>query len=246
MAGPFAPFDIASTALFSFQTSGKRLGDPWFGQQNYFVMDVTMTEEHSSDIQVTEHPVENGSDITDNARPKPDMLTVEGFISETPIGAFWGNYDPSNEGGTITTAGYQFPNQVGGDPIPGLGRAQAAFDLLRRLKDDSEPISITTQLHYYPTMLIESLRFPRDTGIGDSLKVSIKFRAVRFVTSETTQITVSSTNAQGRVKKGAQAAKKLDPADVTSKLRAGSNSVGITDGATADQPKAGLHNILKP
>lgn len=216
MPGPFGTFDIASTALFSFQTSGKRLGDPWFGQQNYFVMDVTMTEEHSSDIQVTEHPVESGSDVTDNARPKPDMLTVEGFISETPIGEFWGRYDSNNP--PVTTAGYQFLNQVGGDPLPGLGRAQAAFDLLRRLKDESEPIAITTQLHYYPTMLIESIRFPRDTTIGDSLKVSIKFRAVRFVTSETTQITVSSVNAQGTVKRGAHVAKKLSDAERQSKL----------------------------
>ncbi len=241
----FNAFDIASTALFSFQTSGKRLGDPWFGQQGFFVTDCTMTEEHSSEIQVTEHPVEDGSDVTDNARPKPDMLSIEGFISETPFGTFWGNYDPAN-GGAETTQGYQFPNQVGGDPLPPLGRAQAAFDLLRRLKDESEPISVTTALHYYPTMLIESLRFPRDVEIGDSLKISIRFKAVRFVTSEVALITVSSTNSQGKFKKGTVAAKKIDPADVTSKLRSTSNKFGTTNTDTVDQPKKGLSNILKP
>lgn len=208
----FSTFDIASTALFSLQTSGKRLGDPWNGQQSFFIMDVSITEEHSSDIQVTEHPVEFGADVTDNARPKPDTLTVEGFISNTPFGEFWGNYDPETQ---ATTKGYQFPMEAV-DNQAGPGRSQAAFDLLRKLKDDSTPLSITTALHYYPTMLIESLRFPRDAQTGDSLRVTLKLKSVRFVTSETTQITVAATNAQGKIKKGPQTSKPIPDGPIKS------------------------------
>jgi hypothetical protein len=183
-------------------------------------MDLSMTEDHSSDIQVTEHPVEVGSDVTDNARPKPDMLTVEGFISETPFdgtGApYWGNYDPSRP--FDTTKGFSFPRPEMGDDFLPLGRAKAAFDLLRLLKDNSTPLSITTSLHYYPTMLIENLHFPRDPQIGDSLKISIKFRAVRFVNSDTAKVSVKSARDQGKAKKGPKPAKKVADADRQSEL----------------------------
>ena len=50
-------------------------------------IDCTVTERHTSTATVTEHPVESGSNITDHIRPEPVQLSVNGIITNTPIGA---------------------------------------------------------------------------------------------------------------------------------------------------------------
>ena len=50
-------------------------------------IDCTVTETHTSTATVTEHPVESGSNITDHIRPEPVQLSVNGIITNTPIGA---------------------------------------------------------------------------------------------------------------------------------------------------------------
>lgn len=47
--------------------------------------DVVSQETHESLLDITEHPVEKGSDITDHARPKEPILNVEGYISNKPL-----------------------------------------------------------------------------------------------------------------------------------------------------------------
>lgn len=47
--------------------------------------DATLSEQHTSSAQVTEHPVETGANITDHVRPMLDKVQLEGFITNTPI-----------------------------------------------------------------------------------------------------------------------------------------------------------------
>ena len=47
--------------------------------------DTVDTEDHTLDNDVTEFPVEQGPDITDNIRVKPRVLSVKGYISDTPL-----------------------------------------------------------------------------------------------------------------------------------------------------------------
>lgn len=55
------------------------------GQTYYITLDVASKLQHTSTNQVTDHPVETGANISDHVRPDPDVLTVEGVISNTPI-----------------------------------------------------------------------------------------------------------------------------------------------------------------
>jgi len=50
--------------------------------------DVVTNETHEALMTITEHPVEEGTDVVDNARPKPMKLTIEGFVSNKPL---WSN-----------------------------------------------------------------------------------------------------------------------------------------------------------
>jgi hypothetical protein len=51
------------------------------------LLDASPSRQHTVSAQVTEHPVERGAPATDYIRPMPRRLTVEGFITNTPIGA---------------------------------------------------------------------------------------------------------------------------------------------------------------
>ena len=47
--------------------------------------DAVLSEEHERDAEVTDHSVEQGVAITDHVRPEPDRLTLEVFVSNTPV-----------------------------------------------------------------------------------------------------------------------------------------------------------------
>lgn len=47
--------------------------------------DAVSNETHESILNITMHPVEEGGDITDNARLEPRKLSVEGYVSNKPL-----------------------------------------------------------------------------------------------------------------------------------------------------------------
>lgn len=55
------------------------------GQTFFITLDVAAKVQHTSTNQVTDHPVEIGSNVSDHIRPDPNVLTIEGVISNTPI-----------------------------------------------------------------------------------------------------------------------------------------------------------------
>lgn len=48
-------------------------------------LDATVKEDFSAPIEPTTHPVENGPDITDHVILRPQKLSIEGIISDTPF-----------------------------------------------------------------------------------------------------------------------------------------------------------------
>lgn len=50
-------------------------------------VDASIEETHVSSALVTDHAVEEGSNITDNVRPENDQITIEMMISNTPVSA---------------------------------------------------------------------------------------------------------------------------------------------------------------
>lgn len=52
--------------------------------------DVVTTETHESLLAITDHPVEEGNDVVDNARPSAPRVTVVGYVSNKPL---WSNPD---------------------------------------------------------------------------------------------------------------------------------------------------------
>lgn len=64
------------------------------GQTFSVSLDASLHEQHTGTATITDHPVELGSNIADHIRPDPDMLTIEGVVSNQPL------YLPSDHAGS--------------------------------------------------------------------------------------------------------------------------------------------------
>lgn len=193
IANPSTP-SLAAVPLvptvFTFYTSGPR--QPWTGDLSVLALDCAISETHEAENQVTEHPVEQGSDVTDNSRPKPRTLKLDGFISGVPLG------NPADPGDPFFGAGQTYAPGQG-------GRAKAAFDLLNSLRDNSTIFDVVTELHEYPNMTIRHLTFPREAVTGDSLRFTADLTAVVIVNSQTVAAPTTTVSTGGKVSGGSQA-----------------------------------------
>jgi hypothetical protein len=48
-------------------------------------VDVSLDETHAAGAEVSEHPVEQGSNIADHIRPTPRVITIEGLVTNHPL-----------------------------------------------------------------------------------------------------------------------------------------------------------------
>ena len=138
------------------------------------VLDATTTETHTGTAQVTDHPVEDGADISDHIIQQPDQIDIVGIVTNTPIGIVEriGNILAGAEsGGPAGAASAAF------DPE----RAEDAYNVLRELKDTGTLVTITTKLRTYENMAITRVSVSRDARTGDAVPLAISAREVRTV-----------------------------------------------------------------
>jgi len=145
------------------------------GQIGEIVLDATISENHSYENIVTSHPIEDGSEISDHVISRPERLTMNGFITNSPVN-FLG---------------------VALNLIRGIGRnrTEVAFDELLKISQgkydpitgvrERELITIVSTLKVYTDMVMISITFPRDRTSGDSLRFTAEFQKLTKVTSET-------------------------------------------------------------
>lgn len=70
----------------------------WF----YLDFDLTLSETHELAADITDHPVEEGADITDNSRPQPRKFSCEVFITNTPVDQLGGYHAPDGVKQNVT------------------------------------------------------------------------------------------------------------------------------------------------
>jgi hypothetical protein len=128
-----------------------------------FQLDCTISEEHQFNNNVTQFPVESGVAISDHILNQPIKLTMDGFVTNSPI------VELSNA------------KQVGNSREEISNRTELAFDFLMRLWRRREPVTVVTPTRQYENMALSSLKIPRSAEIGDSFKFSAEFQEIRIV-----------------------------------------------------------------
>lgn len=125
-------------------------------------LDCSVSERHSARVEVTRHPIEDGAQPSDHARELPDVLTIDGILSNAPLGP------------------RRISRGVRGAGAPGY--AQEAFGRLMKLKRDRRLVVVVTAHRAYERMMLTALDVPRDARVGDAIRFSATFEEVRVVT----------------------------------------------------------------
>lgn len=154
-------------------------------------LDAAVREEHVATARVTESPVESGSKISDHVYLEPETLNIDGVITDSPV--YLHPNSASEDDGLLTV------------PLASSGsRAIDAFEALRRLLANRQPITVVTGLHVYSNMVLTSVNVPREPESGLALRFSCELRQVLIVRSQTVPPNKAT------AKKKTKAAKKAD------------------------------------
>lgn len=133
--------------------------------QSGIVIDATVSEEHMSSCDVSDNPIEGGADVADHVQMKPAQLTIEGVISDTPLGyAIIGNIQ--NLVRSITTL------------FGASSRSQDAFDAMIELQKSRQPFTVITSLKRYTNMILVELSVPRTAQTGGAIHFRATMREV--------------------------------------------------------------------
>jgi hypothetical protein len=126
-------------------------------------LDVSADELHNAENDVSEYPVEEGSSISDNSRPKPRTLSISGFVTSAPL---------SNA--AYTTA-------------PGLKklRGKTAWSQLDIWRKAGTRLTVRTTFYAYVDVIIQSIAVPRNVKNSNGVELTISLRQVFTTASKT-------------------------------------------------------------
>lgn len=162
---------------------------------NVLTIDATIEETHTSTIDITDFPIEDGSVISDHFILRPKELSIEGIITNSPL-------TPYSQITGILSSGIVAASSKIGVPIiggllgAGLGasiggllatssnRAKDAFHFLQQLQEQRQLFDVVTGIKVYKNMCLTSLTVPRRADTGQSIRFSATLREVNVVSSE--------------------------------------------------------------
>ncbi len=125
--------------------------------------DASISEIHSDEVEITDHPVEVGSDVSDHIRKLPVTLELNGVVTNNPL---------------VFLASFFAKSPKKNDLLPTQDRVGAAYDELRRIQDNGEQVDVATSLRDYTNMVIQSLSISRDANTGNILDATITLREI--------------------------------------------------------------------
>lgn len=147
--------------------------------------DASVSETHSRECQLTDHPVEDGVTITDHIRRTPEKIDVTGIVTNHPI---------------IFLASLQAVSPLTNDLSPVTDRAELAYAELRESMDRGDLMTVVTSLREYENMAITSMSVTRDAPNGNVLNCTLSLREVVVAKTETVAAPVPAKAAQKKAK----------------------------------------------
>ncbi|MBA3841174.1 MAG: hypothetical protein H0X39_00885 [Actinobacteria bacterium] len=152
-----------------------------------YQIDASISESHQFESTVTEFPVEQGSAISDNIVPKSIMVTIEGIVSDTPIGpiATLRNQQAASSDFLPFSDPKAALEAVKGSTFMPSVDARTA---LLAIRDARQPITISTSIRTYENMALQTLEIPVDASTGAAFRFSATFKQIIIVTNVRTTI----------------------------------------------------------
>lgn len=195
-------------------------------------IDSCLEESHSLTNTVTDHPVEEGFNVSDHSRPNPDLVTLRCFVSNTPLSAEQ-RTRAVRQGDVDFRTSSESGVQIGATD----GRGANAYLKLLKLRNEGTLVEVVTTLKTYGTtategMMIESLTIPRSKDNFDGLEFSINLKQVRIVKNRrTTDRKQKEKNTRKEKKDGQKTTEKKDTRSQLAKEADGDGLVNKVKGA---------------
>ena len=195
-----------------------------FGKQDGTIADIVMDAvvQESYDLQsdVTDHPVEPGFSITDlankkqvnsisdNVRKKPDTITINAIISNTPVSPL--GIQLIKGLGNVSNSLSQKNSFLDAFKTVQAGPSKEAFDKLNDIMDQGQIVKVVTSLKTYDSMVIQSLSINRTATTSQALVFTAVCKQIRLVQSLTVPAPEipKSTSGQKKQSKGSQPTKE--------------------------------------
>lgn len=166
------------------------------------IFDAVVSEDHTSEVDITQHKVERGVTISDHKEKKPKQLTISAAFSNSPFESLKGN---------VLSAS-------------GVARIQGAWEELKSIQEGEDLVEIQTGLELYRNMAIKSLSVSQDASTANALLFSATLIEVRFVGTRTLQTPIEILKS-GETKD--RAASKVDRGPVAPKPGPQGSSLAI-------------------
>lgn len=148
-------------------------------------MDATISEDHSEQTRITSNPVEFGPDISDHVIIEPAELTVVGVVSDTPLGL-----------AALDALTDSIADVFGGEISNGGTRSQQAYEAMLQLKNNREPIVVSTKLKEYQNMVVSGVNTFQDKSSSHVANMRISFKEVIITESEFIEVSKEDVNSE--------------------------------------------------
>ena len=145
------------------------------------VADATVEETHTDELEITEHPIDQGASITDHAFMRPREVVIKfGFSNST------------GTGGAYSNAGLPtLPSVLAGS---GARQIDEIYQQLLGMQATRQLLNVYTARRKYANMLIKSLRVSTNKETENVLMVEALFRQVILVSTQVVTVPAAAAN----------------------------------------------------
>ena len=154
----------------------------------------TIEEHHTDNLEITEHPIQLGSNISDHAFMHPSEITIKMGFSNSPsnsgminaaLGAAAASFPVVNAIGNIAEIGANVQSAItGANP----DQVNAIYASLLALQSNRVLVSIFSGRRVYHNMLIRALNVLNDNKSENALFVTVDCRQVIIVNTQSVQL----------------------------------------------------------
>lgn len=175
--------------------------------------DAVLSETHARESPATVFPLEDGACISDHVLVAPFELTIQGVITDTPVG----------DKASLVTEGIATALSALMPPLAvfeagaayrlqkvhqgSASRSATAFEALLRIQAGDptarppvppKPFDVVTKLRRYPSMMMRSLSVPRDAGTSNAIVFQAALTQMLVVQPQTVAVQVLPLGASQR------------------------------------------------
>jgi hypothetical protein len=177
---------INNSLVKTFGDSGTKVLNIASLANGYVAFDAVTRQSHGFSNVVSQHPIEDGSKITDHIQNLPQVYSMDVIFSDTPVGLL-GNAGAAAGLGGLSGGMTTFQGGLG--PLAGLAStftkqlslSMQAYNVLYAIWKSKNLLTITTAWQTYRNMALINVSTPKDPGTGGKIACSIDFAEVRVI-----------------------------------------------------------------